>query len=151
MELNDYLRKINYTPNTANIPESIMKGFEEEKRKEELEKKKTEKIMQMQRDVESQKASQDAMAQNLKELVILQHEYNDIIQNQCEELKRQNIQQEKELKKQKIWNCITYGITTLIAIASVVGTFIGGPVVGFALGTAVAFGQNAINEWVKNN
>lgn len=125
MELNDYLRKINYTPNTANIPESIMKGFEEEKRKEELEKKKAEKIMQMQRDVESQKASQDAMAQNLKELVILQHEYNDIIQNQCEELKRQNIQQEKELKKQKIWNCITYGITTLIAIASVVGTFIG--------------------------
>ena len=65
------------------------------------------------------------MAQNLKELVVLQHEYNTIIQNQCEELKRQNIQQAKDLKKQKIWNWITYGITTAIALASVIGTFIG--------------------------
>ena len=47
------------------------------------------------------------------------------MQNQCEELKRQNIEQEKELKRQKIWNWITYGITTAIAVASVVATFIG--------------------------
>lgn len=65
------------------------------------------------------------MAQHLKDLVALQHEYNSIIENQCEELKRQNLEQAKELKKQKIWNWITYGITTAIAVASVVATFIG--------------------------
>ncbi len=125
MDINDYMRKINYQPHSAQIPESIIKGFEEEKRKEELEKRKADKIIQIQKDVESQKTSQDAMAQNLKDLVLLQHEYNSIIQNQCDELRRQNIQQEKELKKQKIWSWITYGITTLIAISSVIGTFIG--------------------------
>ncbi|MBQ7453020.1 MAG: hypothetical protein IJS68_01995, partial [Clostridia bacterium] len=106
-------------------PDSIIKGFEEEKRKEELEIQKANKIMQMQKDVETQKLSQDAMARHLQELVALQHEYNVIIQNQCEELKRQNIAQKNELKKQKIWNWITYGITTAIAVASVVATFIG--------------------------
>ena len=79
----------------------------------------------MQKDVETQKLSQDTMARHLQELVALQHEYNVIIQNQCEELKRQNIAQKNELKKQKIWNWITYGITTTIAVASVVATFIG--------------------------
>ena len=125
MDINEYMRKMRFQPNSAHIPDYIMKGFEEEKRKEELEIQKTKKIMQMQKDVENQKESQDAMAQNLKELVVLQHEYNAIIQNQCEELKRQNIQQAKDLKKQKIWNWITYGITTAIALASVIGTFIG--------------------------
>ena len=124
MDINDYMRKINYQPNSARIPDYILKGFEEEKRKEQLEKMKTEKITQMQKDVEHQKSSQDNMANNLKDLVVLQHEYNSIVKEQCEELKRQNIDQAKELKKQKIWNWITYGITTLIAIASVVGTFI---------------------------
>lgn len=125
MDINEYIRKVGFQPNSAHIPDYIKKGFEEEKRKEELEIQKTKKIMQMQKDVENQKESQDAMAQNLKELVVLQHEYNTIIQNQCEELKRQNIQQAKDLKKQKIWNWITYGITTAIALASVIGTFIG--------------------------
>ncbi len=124
MDINEYMRRVRFQPNSAHIPDYIMKGFEEEKRKEELEIQKTKKIMQMQKDVENQKESQDAMAQNLKELVVLQHEYNTIIQNQCEELKRQNIQQAKDLKKQKIWNWITYGITTAIALASVIGTFI---------------------------
>ncbi len=125
MDFNEYLRRINYQPNSAHIPDSIIKGFEEEKRKEELEIQKANKIMQMQKDVETQKLSQDAMARHLQELVALQHEYNVIIQNQCEELKRQNIAQKNELKKQKIWNWITYGITTAIAVASVVATFIG--------------------------
>lgn len=125
MNINEYMRKVGFQPNSAHIPAYIMKGFEEEKYKEKLEIQKTKKIMQMQKDVENQKESQDAMAQNLKELVVLQHEYNIIIENQCDELKRQNIQQAKELKKQKIWNWITYGITTAIALASVIGTFIG--------------------------
>ena len=92
MDINDYMKRINYQPNSVHIPDYIQKGFEEEQRKEQLEKMKSEKIAQMQKDVE--------------------------------ELKRQNIEQKKELKRQKIWNWITYGITTLIAIASVVGTFI---------------------------
>lgn len=125
MDINDYMRKINYQPNSAHIPDYIKKGFEEEQRKEQLEKIKADKIVQMQKDVESQKSSQDSMAQHLKDLVALQHEYNSIIENQCEELKRQNLEQAKELKKQKIWNWITYGITTAIAVASVVATFIG--------------------------
>lgn len=125
MDINDYMRKINYQPNSAHIPDYIKKGFEEEQRKEQLEKIKADKIVQMQKDVESQKSSQDSMAQHLKDLVALQHEYNSIIENQCEELKRQNLEQAKELKKQKIWNWITYGITTSIAVASVVATFIG--------------------------
>lgn len=125
MDINDYMRKINYQPNSAHIPDYIKKGFEEEQRKEQLEKIKADKIVRMQKDVESQKSSQDSMAQHLKDLVALQHEYNSIIENQCEELKRQNLEQAKELKKQKIWNWITYGITTAIAVASVVATFIG--------------------------
>ena len=125
MDFNEYLRKINYQPNSAQIPESIIKGFEEEKRKEQLEIQKTNKIIQMQKDVENQKFSQDAMSKHLQELVALQHEYNIIIQNQCEELKMQNVTQKNELKKQKIWNWITYGITTAIAVASVIATFIG--------------------------
>lgn len=125
MDINDYMRKINYQPNSAHIPDYIKKGFEEEQRKEQLEKIKADKIVQMQKDVESQKSSQDSMAQHLKDLVALQHEYNSIIENQCEELKRQNLEQAKELKKQKIWNWITYGITTAIAVDSVVATFIG--------------------------
>ena len=125
MDINDYMRIINYQPNSAHIPDYIKKGFEEEQRKEQLEKIKADKIVQMQKDVESQKSSQDSMAQHLKDLVALQHEYNSIIENQCEELKRQNLEQAKELKKQKIWNWITYGITTAIAVASVVATFIG--------------------------
>lgn len=125
MDLNEYLRKINYKPNSARIPENIVKGFEDEIRKNELEIQKADKIKQMQKDVETQKFSQDAMARNLQELVILQHEYGVIIKNQCEELKRQNIEQKEELKRQKIWNWITYGITTAIAVASVVASFIG--------------------------
>lgn len=124
MDINDYMRKINYQSNSAHIPDYIEKGFIEEKRKEQLEKMKSEKITQMQKDVEEQKTSQNTMANHLQVLVVLQHEYNTIIQSQCEELKRQNIEQKKELKRQKIWNWITYGITTLIAVASVVGTFI---------------------------
>ena len=69
MDLNEYLRRINYQANSAHIPDDIMKGFEEEKRKEELERQKTNKIMQMQKDVENQKLSQDAMAKHLQELV----------------------------------------------------------------------------------
>ena len=69
------------------------------------------------------------MAVALFELVKIQS--NKIIQNQCDELKRQNdllqeqnINQSKELKKQKKWNIIAYCITTAIAVASVVGTFL---------------------------
>lgn len=86
----------------------------------------------MANDTEEQKMSQEEMSKALFELVKIQNESNKIIQNQCDELKRQNdllqrqnIQQAKDLKKQKIWNWITYGITTAIALASVIGTFIG--------------------------
>lgn len=89
-------------------------------------------ISNMANDTEEQKMSQEEMSKALFELVKIQNESNKIIQNQCDELKRQNdllqrqnIQQAKDLKKQKIWNWITYGITTAIALASVIGTFIG--------------------------
>ncbi len=89
-------------------------------------------ISNMANDIEEQKMSQEEMSKALFELVKIQNESNKIIQNQCDELKRQNdllqrqnIQQAKDLKKQKIWNWITYGITTAIALASVIGTFIG--------------------------
>lgn len=88
-------------------------------------------ISNMANDTEEQKMSQEEMSKALFELVKIQNESNKIIQNQCDELKRQNdllqrqnIQQAKDLKKQKIWNWITYGITTAIALASVIGTFI---------------------------
>lgn len=81
--------------------------------------------------IDKQNLTQTEMSKAVLELVKSQNESNKIMQDQCEELKiqnellqQQNESQAKELKKQKIWNWITYGITTLIAIASVVGTFI---------------------------
>ena len=85
----------------------------------------------MSRDLQRQALTQEQMTEAIYSLVMSQNESNKIIQSQCDELKRQNellqeqnISQTKELKKQKIWNWITYGITTVIAIASVVGNFI---------------------------
>lgn len=85
----------------------------------------------MSRDLQRQALTQEQMTEAIYSLVMSQNESNKIIQSQCDELKRQNellqeqnISQTKELKKQRIWNWITYGITTVIAIASVVGTFI---------------------------
>lgn len=66
MDINDYMRKINYQPNSAHIPDYIKKRFEEEQRKEQLEKIKADKIVQMQKDVESQKSSQDSWHSTLK-------------------------------------------------------------------------------------
>ena len=88
-------------------------------------------ISNMASDIEDQKMTQEEMSKALFELVKIQNESNKIIEKQCNELlnnnallQQQNEEQVKELKKQKIWNWITYGITTLIAIASVIGTFI---------------------------
>ena len=131
MNINEYMRKMGYTPNCAHIPDHIIKGFEEEQRRQELENARDLKIIQMQKDIENQKISQEGMMLALFELVKIQNETNKIMQSQCDELKRQNellceqnISQAKELKKQNIKGWITYGITTLIAIASVIGTFI---------------------------
>ena len=81
--------------------------------------------------IQEQNITQTDMTKAIGKLVKAQFESNLIIQQQCEELKtqnellkEQNISQSKELKKQKIWNWITYGITTIIAIASVIGAFI---------------------------
>ena len=85
----------------------------------------------MSKDLQKQSLTQEQMTKAIYRLVESQNESNKIIQNQCDELKRQNellqdqnITQSKELRKQKIWNWITYGITTFIALASVIGTFI---------------------------
>ena len=93
--------------------------------------KKSQIISNIESSVKSQQITQDNMAVALFELVKIQDETNKIIQNQCDELKRQNdllqeqnINQSKELKKQKKWNIIAYCITTAIAVASVVGTFL---------------------------
>ena len=82
--------------------------------------------------LQEQNTTQTEMKRVIGKLVKEQIESNTIIQKQCDELKRQNdllqeqnINQAKELKRQKIWNWITYGITTAIALASVIGTFIG--------------------------
>ena len=82
--------------------------------------------------LENQNITQNQMTSAIYELVNTQQESNRIIESQCEELKRQNKileeqnkSQAQELKHQKIWNWITYGITTLIAITSVIATFIG--------------------------
>lgn len=82
--------------------------------------------------LQAQNTTQTEMTHAIGQLVKEQIESNKIIQQQCNELKRQNdllqeqnINQAKELKRQKIWNWITYGITTAIALASVIGTFIG--------------------------
>ena len=106
-------------------------GKELERAKRQSEQRKNQIMTNIESDIKSQKISQDGMALALFELVKIQNESNKIIQTQCDELKRQNellqkqnISQTKELKKQRIWNWITYGITTVIAIASVVGTFI---------------------------
>ena len=82
--------------------------------------------------LQAQNTTQTEMTHAIGQLVKEQIESNKIIQQQCDELKRQNdllqeqnINQAKELKRQKIWNWITYGITTAIAVASVIATFIG--------------------------
>lgn len=82
--------------------------------------------------LQAQNITQAEMTSAISKLVNEQIESNKIIQKQCDELKRQNdllqeqnINQAKELKRLKIWNWITYGITTAIALASVIGTFIG--------------------------
>lgn len=82
--------------------------------------------------LQAQNITQTEMTHAIGQLIKEQIESNKIIQQQCDELKRQNdllqeqnINQEKELKQQKIWNWITYGITTAIAVASVIATFIG--------------------------
>lgn len=79
----------------------------------------------------NQNITQTEMNKTISKIVNTQNESNKIMQAQCEELRKQNEllqmqneSQAKELKKQKIWNWITYGITTAIAIASVIGTFI---------------------------
>ena len=88
-------------------------------------------ISNIESSVKSQKIIQDNMAVALFELVKIQNETNNIIQAQCDELKRQNnllqeqnLNQAKDLKKQKKWNIIAYCITTVIAVVSVVGTFL---------------------------
>lgn len=82
--------------------------------------------------LQAQNITQAEMTSAISKLVNEQIESNKIIQKQCDELKRQNdllqeqnINQAKELKRLKIWNWITYGITTAIAVASVIATFIG--------------------------
>ncbi len=79
----------------------------------------------------NQNITQSEMNKTISKIVNSQNESNKIMLAQCKELKKnnallveQNQQQAKELKKQKIWNWITYGITTLIAVASVVASFI---------------------------
>ncbi len=78
-----------------------------------------------------QNITQTEMRNIISQIVKSQSDSNKIMINQFEELKKrnellqkQNESQDKELKRQRIWNWITYGITTLIAVASVIGTFI---------------------------
>ena len=78
-----------------------------------------------------QNITQTEMRNIISQIVKSQSDSNKIMINQFEELKKrnellqkQNESQDKELKRQRIWNWITYGITSLIAVASVIGTFI---------------------------
>lgn len=63
------------------------------------------------------------MTRNSKDSSLLAHENNSIVKEQCYNLKRQNIEHTKALKKQKTCNLITCGITTAIDFASVVENF----------------------------
>ena len=105
------------------------KKIEQMRRRNEIAKSQI--ISNIESSVKSQKIIQDNMAVALFELVKIQNETNNIIQAQCDELKRQNnllqeqnLNQAKDLKKQKKWNIIAYCITTVIAVVSVVGTFL---------------------------
>ena len=44
----------------------------------------------------------------------------ELLVNQNDELKKQAIDNANEMKKQKIWNWITFGVSTLIGVASVI-------------------------------
>ena len=125
----------NHVNSAATLARIVEEGEKIEARqkaeKAAVEKRRETTMKNIEENIKAQKINQDGMAAALMELVKIQNESNKIIEAQCEELKKQNAllhkqneEQSKELKKQKIWNWITYGITTLIAIASVVGTFI---------------------------
>lgn len=59
-----------------------------------------------------------------KEANAIQIQSNELIKKQVDLLRKTNMEQGKELKFQKIWTIVSWIITTLVAISSVVVQFI---------------------------
>jgi hypothetical protein len=122
---------MNFDYNSINSATELEKIEKAKSIEREIKLKRDLLISNMATNVENQEITQEEMLKMLFDLVKMQNDSNEIIEKQCNELikhntilQQQNESQTKELKKQKIWNWITYGITTVIAIVSVVATFI---------------------------